>query len=208
MDTAPKVIQPPLERKDVLAAIDYEIAHRESALSRHGLSTWGVVAAIVALLWSTTNETLSPGHNWTNVLLVFITSSWILGFLSSPWFKTLGIGIQRVLPKRTAKELILRFGLNEGWVSHQVAHVVLMLAVAIYLWAQGFILVGVTTCAFWGGVLLLLGICWLVFKSKYRCGFLNYNQAQGDSFAQRYSCGSLSLLSRSFHLKRYGQSGR
>jgi hypothetical protein len=178
MDNSP---QPPLGKKDVLDAIDYEIEHRESALSRHGLSTWGVIAAIVALLWTTTNETLSPGHNWTNVLLVFITSSWILGFFSSPWFKALGLGIPKVLPKMTAKELILRFGLNEGWVSHQVAHVVLMLVVAIYLWAQGFILVGVTTCAFWGGVLLLLGICWLVFKIQIP---MRLPQLQPDSRRQ------------------------
>lgn len=84
---------PELSRQELLAAIDYEIAQRESLLARHGITTWGVAGAAVALVWLLATEAPGPPHNLANVLLVLLVGRWALTFLSWPFAKALSSGL-------------------------------------------------------------------------------------------------------------------
>ncbi len=167
MDDPLKVIQPPLEKKDVLDAIDCEIAHRESMLSRHGISTWGVMGITAALLWAAVTEALSPSyHNLTNVLLVLLAANWLLAFLSSPWLKALGIGRPKDAPTRRLNELIIRLGFDAHSIPYHAAHAVSLLFLGVYVGFKGFLLLSVTVCAFYSLVILVLGFCWLAGRVR------------------------------------------
>src|SRR6266852_975835 len=133
MNNLPEATTPALDRQDVLDAIDCEITHRESILSRHGISTWGIIAATCALLWAAATEALSARHNWTNAFLVMLACNWVLGFLASPWLKALGIGNLKGDSAYSVKELILRFGIQAGSIPYHVVHTGLLLIVALYV---------------------------------------------------------------------------
>jgi hypothetical protein len=72
MSTSSDAENLPIQKKELIDALDFEIKHRQSALSAHGISTWGTIVATVGLLWAASSEAVKTGHNWTNVLLVLI----------------------------------------------------------------------------------------------------------------------------------------
>jgi hypothetical protein len=163
MDNSPEQTQSAASKKDVLDAIDNEIAHRESVLSRHGISTWGIIAAICALIWAVATESLSATHNLTNVLLILLAGHVALGLLSAPWMKALGIGNLKGLSGQTLKELALRAGLEPDTVPYSVAQSLVLIAIGAYVGFKGFVLLSVTTCAVYCVVLLFIGFCWIAF---------------------------------------------
>ena len=126
-----------LNRQELLGAIDYEIAHRETLLTRHGISTWGVAAAVAALLCAVVTEasgTTQSGtsYHWNKVILVLLVGRWCLGLLARPWSKALGWGLP-FQPSReayTIKEQILLHGVEPDTIKVQMIDTVLMLALA------------------------------------------------------------------------------
>ena len=68
-------------REDLLKALDSEITDRETEMSRLGLSNWGLIGALVGVLWMTVNEFLDNRHNTTETLLVFLTGFVAIGVL-------------------------------------------------------------------------------------------------------------------------------
>lgn len=162
MDNPSEVGRPGLDRNQVLDAIDKEITHRESVLSRHGITTWGVTAVTGALLWTATNEALSKTHDWTNVLLVLLAGGWLLEFLASPLFKTFGIGNASGASVHNLQQLIRLFGIEAHSILSLISHTILLLIIAIYLGSKGFLLLSVTAATFYTITLMVLGFCWLV----------------------------------------------
>ena len=135
-------------------------------LSRHGFSTWGLLAATCALLWASITEALTASHNWTNVLLVQLAGWWVLGFISSPWTNALGLWNLKGAPARTLKQLILRLGVDEENIIYHVLHSTMMLGIAIYLGFKGFVLLSVSASALSIVLLLIQGFCWMVLRFK------------------------------------------
>lgn len=166
VENTSELTKPVLDRKDVLNAIDFEISHRESMLSRHGFSTWGIIASTCALLWAGTTESLNGTHNWTHVLLVLLVGAWGLGILASPWTKALGLWSLRSSNDQSIKALILRFGLDNETIVYSALHTILKLGIAVYLGFQGFVLLSVITSALNVFALMLMGLSWIVFSIK------------------------------------------
>src|SRR3954464_8394932 len=67
-----------LDRKELLAAVDYEISQREGAISRHGINMWALIGGLVALGWADLLEVTERSHDWNVVLLVFFCGSIVL----------------------------------------------------------------------------------------------------------------------------------
>src|SRR5205823_2689079 len=113
--------------------------------------TWGIAAATIALIWAAATEAASTTHEWTSVLLVLLTGNWVLGFVSLPWTRALGLGIAaEPVPKRyTFKQIMLHHGIDTDSFSYHLVPTGLMLAVSIYLAFKGFALVGIIGCAFY-----------------------------------------------------------
>jgi hypothetical protein len=157
-----------LNREDLLKAIDFEIGHRESILSRHGLSIWGILVALAALSWAALSEVFDATHNWTVVLFLMLVGRFVLGFLASPLVKTFGIGVQ-IEPangRGTFQEKLFRHGMNPEILPFVSIDFGLMLATSIYLGMRGLYLIAVLSGTFY--LLLLLGIAFIWLLSRIR----------------------------------------
>src|SRR5438128_2043664 len=103
-----------LTRQELLGAIDYEISHRQTAASRHGITVWTIIGAVIAVLWTAVNETMDNVHFWRNVALVFFAGRWTLGLLTWPWTKSLNAALSVGFPADNGMDGT-RFVLNKGW---------------------------------------------------------------------------------------------
>jgi len=166
MNDASGTTSPALGKNDVLDAIDFEINHRESLLSRHGLSTWGVIAATCALLWASAVEVLKGDHNFTHVVLVMLVSNWWLSFLTSPWMKALGLLSFSSNRSQNITSHFLSAGLDEETFKWLVVQTVLMFSLAVYLGFQGFVLLSVLPSIFYAVALIFMGAGWMVMNIK------------------------------------------
>jgi len=181
-----------LTRQELLSAIDFEINHRDSVLSRHGITTWGIAAATIALIWGAATEAASTGHEWTSVLLVLLTGNWLLGFVSLPWTRALGWGSPaEPVPKQyTFKQIMLHHGIDADSFAYQLIPTGLMLAVSIYLAFNGFVLLGIVACASYLIGLIAMSFCWLISRIHIPIRFRTVDHQPGRNLR-------LALLSRS-----------
>ena len=178
MNDSPEAKSLNLTRQEVLSAIDYEIAHRESVLTRHGISTWGIVIAVIALLWTSTVEILSTSHDWTNALLVFLTGHWILGLIATPWVRSMGWGIPLPPTNRrcTFKEVMVQHGFDMDALPYHIIHIGILMVISIYLGFKGFLVLGITLSIFYGLVVALFCFFWLLCRIRLPLKFQLQNQ--------------------------------
>jgi hypothetical protein len=157
-----------LTREDLLKAIDFEIGHRESMLSRHGLSIWGILVALAALSWATLSEVFDAAHDWTAVLFLILVGRFVLGFLASPWVKTFGVGVQleSVGGRGTFQEKLFRCGMNPEILPLAALDLGLMLAISIYLGIQGFYLLAALSGTFYVLLLIAVAFIWLLCRVR------------------------------------------
>jgi hypothetical protein len=168
VDASANSVTTELSKQDLLSAIDFEINHRESLLSRHGLTIWGTASVTVALAWMVVNEALSSDHDWPKVLLVFVAAGWLIGFFTSPWLKALGWGLPFPAAGRryTIMQHALRHGLYTESMGYQFMHLGLMLGISAYLLTKGYILVGVAGIISYAFVLFLFGFLWMLMRVR------------------------------------------
>jgi hypothetical protein len=157
-----------LSREDLLRAIDFEIGHRESMLSKHGLSIWGILVTLAALSWAALSEVFDAPHDWTIVLFVTLVGRFVLGFLTLPWMRAFGIGapIDPAGGRGTFQERVFRHGMNPDTLPLAALDLVVMLAVSIYLGIRGFHLLAVVTGTFYVLMLLAVAFIWLLSRLR------------------------------------------
>src|SRR6266567_3306338 len=165
MDNSREAAPVDLRRQELLGAIDYEISHRETAASRHGLTVWTIVAAVVALLWAAVNEIVDNIHIWPNVALVLFTGRWGLGLLTLLWTKSLYAALSVGFSPESGlgpKQFVLSKGGHPDLLPYYILEALVMLCLSIYLGIKGFILLSVLASFGQVLVLLFLLVAWVI----------------------------------------------
>ena len=168
MNDAPETSKRSLTRQELLAAIDFEIDHRESMLSRHGVTTWGIACANIALIWTAALEALSSSHDLTRVFLVLIAGTWLFLVLSRPWMRVVGLVVpaERTDRRYDIKEHLLRSGFYADSFPLLMIPAGAMVFISIYLICNGFLLVGISTGSLYFLVLLGIAFCWVLCRVR------------------------------------------
>jgi hypothetical protein len=169
MSDSPESLPAELTRQELLSAVDFEISHREGAASRHGLTVWTIVAAVVGLLWAAVNEMMDNVHVWRNVVLVFVIGHWGLALLTLGWMKPLNTVLSVGFSSEGGlgpKQLLLREGVHPDLVPYYILGTLLQLCLSVYLGSVGFVLLCVVTSVLPVIALIFLLIAWVVLHVR------------------------------------------
>jgi len=158
-----------LGREGLLDAIDAEIAQREGAVTRHGISSWTVIGALVGLFWMALNEALERDYVWLNVALVVFVAHWYLGVVLSYWEKAFFSPIETKLQspsKLSVNQLLIQTRLGSGLLAFYCIEMLGLCALSAYLGVHGFWQLSALSLPLYLLMLFLLVLLWVYMQLK------------------------------------------
>jgi hypothetical protein len=157
--------RPELTPQELLAALDFEIAQRDGAANRYGFSLWGILAALLGLLWASILEVSERTHNWHSVAVAWFAAWWFLNLVMPVFTKRLNPGPGLSIhgrDRRTLKQDLRVAGTDPAMFGYLLIELGLLIFVAAYLGNHGFPLMGWSAFGFSTLVSAVILVLWVV----------------------------------------------